>query len=145
MTHVALARGLLAFLSGAQGVGTLAIDLNRTHATNPQWTRHARFHLVWQAISHALLSLLEIPLVLAPGPFREQRFYATAILASIPMLSFFAAVLCRKIYGGALFDPNGILPLRLVVFGSERLIDLNLAVEVIALVMLLAIVALFRL
>jgi hypothetical protein len=93
VTHVAIARGLLALLCGTQGVATLAIDLNRSHASNPQWPGHARFHLVWQVISYALLSLLEVALVLVAGPYREQRFYLAAILAGIPMLSCLVAFL----------------------------------------------------
>jgi hypothetical protein len=139
-----IARGLLALLCGLQGVGPLIVDLNHTHATNPEWPRHARFHLVWQATSYALLSVLEIALVLAPGPYREQRFYLTAILASLPMLGFFAAVIGRAIYGGALSDWNGILPARIIVSGCERQIDLSLVVEVAVLLMLLAICALYR-
>jgi len=79
VTHVSIARGLLAILCGAQGAATLGIDLNRTHATNPRWPGHARFHLVWQAASYAFLSLLEVALVLAAGPWPEQRFYLAAI------------------------------------------------------------------
>jgi len=142
MTHAAIARWLLVFLCGAQGAATLAIDLNRTHATNPQWPRHARFHLVWQAISYALFSLLETALILAPGIFRVQRFYLAAILASIPMLSCLAAFAWRKSYGGTLSDPNGIQPFKVMVFGSQVHIDLNLALEVVALFMLLAILVL---
>ncbi len=143
MTHAAIARLLLAFLCGAQGAGTLAIDLNRTHVTNPLWPRHARFHLVWQAISYALLSVLEIALILAPGPFREQRFYLGAILASMPMLSFLVAFLLRRLYGGALSDPSGIPPVTVVALSSELRIDLSLAAEVVALLLLLTILALF--
>jgi hypothetical protein len=47
-------------------------------------------------------------------------------------------------YGGALHDPNGILPLKAAVFGCRLSIDLNLAAEAVALLMLLAIVGLFR-
>jgi hypothetical protein len=144
VTHLAIARALLALLCGTQGVATLAIDLNHTHATNPQWPGHARFHLVWQATSYALLSLLEVALVLVAGPYREQRFYLAAILASIPMLSCLVAFFCRKTYGGALYDSNGILPVRIRAFGSELHIDLNLAAEIAALLLLLAIVSLFR-
>jgi hypothetical protein len=142
MTHIEIARWTLAILCGAQGFGTLAVDLNRTHAANRQWPEHARFHLVWQAISYALLSLLEIALILVPGPCRVLRFYLAAILASIPMLSFLAAFVVRKVYGGALYNPNGIQPLEVRVFGSRLHIDLNLSVEVVALIMLLAILAL---
>jgi len=143
-THLALARGLLAFLCGAQGLATLAIDLNRTHAANPLWLRHARFHLVWQAVSYALLSVLELALILAPGPLPAERFYLAAILASIPMLGCFAAFFFRKIYGGALFDPNGIPPLSIAAFGSTIYLDLNLAAESVALSLLLATIFLYQ-
>ncbi len=144
MAHEAIARWLLALLCGAQGAATLAIDLNRTHATNPMWPKHARFHLVWQAISYGMLSLLEIALILTPGPFPEERFYLAALLASIPIFSCLAAFAWRRIYGGALSDPNGIPPAIVVVLGSELHIDLNLTAEVVALFMLLGILALFR-
>jgi hypothetical protein len=60
------------------------------------------------------------------------------------MLSCLFAFFCRKMYGGALHDPNGILPLKAAVFGCRLSIDLNLAAEAVALLMLLAIVGLFR-
>lgn len=144
MTHMAIARGLLAILCGMQGAGTLLIDLNRTHATNPLWPKHARFHLVWQAMSYAVLSLLEIALILAPGPVQVERFYLAAIFACIPMVSCLGAFAWRKKYGGALSDPNGIPPVRVAFFGLEHHIDLNLLAEVFALLMLFAIVALFK-
>ena len=144
MTHSSIARGLLALLCGVQGLGTLVIDLGRTHATNPEWPRHARYHVVWQVISSVLLSIVELVLVLSAGPFREDRFYLAAILASVPMLGFFGALIGSRIYGGALSDPNGIQPARIVVFGSEVHIDFSLVTEVVAISMLLAIVLLFR-
>jgi hypothetical protein len=144
VTHIAIARGLLATLCGTQGAGTLLIDLNRTHATNPLWPKHARFHLVWQAMSYAALSLLEIALILAPGSFLVERFYLAAAFASIPMLSCLGAFAWRNTYGGALSDPNGIPPFRFAFFGPEFYIDLNLLAEVVALLLLVAIVALFK-
>jgi hypothetical protein len=144
MTHSAIARCLLALLCGTQGVATLAIDLNRSHASNPQWPGHARFHLVWQVISCALLSLLEMALVLVAGPYREQRFYLAAILVCIPMLSCLVAFVGRRMYDGAVYNPDGIQPIRIPFFGSELYIDLNLTAEIVALLLLLAIVVLFR-
>jgi hypothetical protein len=144
VTHSAIARCLLCLLCGAQGAGTAAIDLNRTHATHLEWVAHARFHLVWQVVSYVLLSLLELSLLLTPGPFLEQRFYLAAVLASVPMLSCFAAFACQRIYGGAIFNPNGIRPLGITAFGSNLPVDLSLASEVAALFLLICIVALFR-
>jgi hypothetical protein len=90
------------------------------------------------------LSLLELALLLLPGRNQEERFYVTAVLAGIPMLGFFGAFATRKLFGSALSDPNGIPPARFVVLGSEKWIDLNLAAEAVAFIVLLAIVLLFR-
>jgi hypothetical protein len=107
------------------------------------WTRHARFHRVWQAITYALLSVLEIALIVTPGPFPAQRFYLAAVLGSNPMLSCPVAFMCRKAYGGALSDPNGVPPVSIIAFASEYHIDLNITAEVLALFALLANVILF--
>jgi hypothetical protein len=130
-------------LCGFQGLGTLLIDLGRTHASNPDWLRHARYHVVWQAISTAVLSLLELALLLIPGRYQAERFYLAAVLASIPMLGFFGAFATRKLFGSALSDPNGIPPVKIVILRSEKWIDLNLVAEAVAFTVLLAIVALF--
>lgn len=144
MTHQAIARDLLAALCGLQGLATLAIDCNRTHATNPEWPGHARFHLVWQVTTVAGLTLLELVLTLASGPFQEQRFYLAAVLAGIPMLSFFAAFIAHGVYKGTLSDPNGMQPARIKVPGSTFRIDLNLVAELCGLLALAAIIALYR-
>lgn len=145
MTHASIARDLLMVLCGVQGIATVAIDFGHAHATNPEWPKHARYHVVWQAISTGLLSLIVIALLLLGGPLQSDRFYLAAILAVIPMLGFFGAFIGRRLYGGALADPNGIRPLSFAAFGSKFKIDLNLAAEVVAMLLLLVIVALFRL
>jgi len=144
LTHTAIARTLFMLLCLFQGLGTLLIDLGRTHSTNPDWLRHARYHVVWQAISAALLSLIELALLLVPGRDPDGQFYLAAVLASIPMLGFFGAFATRRLFGSALSDPNGIPAVRIVVSGSEQWIDLNLFAEVVAFTLLLAIIALFR-
>jgi hypothetical protein len=130
-------------LCAFQGLGTLLIDLGPTHATNPDWLGHARYHVVWQAISTAVLSLLELALLLIPGRYQDERFYLAAVLAGIPMLGFFGAFATRKLFGSALSDPNGIPQVRIVVSCSEKWIDLNLVAEIVAFTLLLAIVAFF--
>jgi hypothetical protein len=144
MTNQAIARDLLAALCGLQGLATLAIDLNRTHATNPQWPGHARFHLVWQTAAFAWLALLEVVLIFIAGPLQDQRFYLAATLAGIPMLGFFSALIGRGIYRGTLSDPNGIKPLIITVWDSKILVDLNLVAETVGVLALAAIVAIFR-
>lgn len=143
MTHLSFARDLLATFCGLQGAATLAIDLNRTHATNPSWPAHARFHVVWQSTSTAMLALLEVVLVLIRGPFEAHRFYLAAVLAGIPMMGFMLALIGRKAYRGALWDPDGILPIRVRVLRRDVQIDLNLAVVILGMFSLAAIIAIY--
>ncbi len=144
MTHRTVARALLAILCGLQGLATPAIDLIRTHATNPLWPGHARFHLVWQTFNSVWLALIEIVLIVAAGPMQAQRFYLAAILAGIPMLGFFLAFAARGLYRGTLSDPNGIPPLTIMVKGSAIRFDLSVATEIGALLSLAAIIVIFR-
>lgn len=144
MNHHSIAIVLLAVFCGLQGAATVAIDLNRTHATHPGWLGHARFHVVWQTANLAVLSVFEIALILAPGPAMTLRFYLAAILAGAPILGFFIALFARKLYRGTLFDPGGILPWTLNVRGKQFRIDLNVVTEIIGLVSLLAIIAIYR-
>jgi len=143
MNHRLIARFLLCLFCAIQGVATLVIDLNRTHATNPAWPGHARFHLVWQNISVALLSVLVIALVSWPGAFGEQRFYLAAILTGIPMLAFLGALAFRTCYGGTLSDPNGIAPARVVISSRLVRVDLNLIAVVAGLFVLGAILSIY--
>lgn len=118
--------------------------MSRTHATSPQWTKHARFHVVWQTISIFIFSATEAAVIWWPGPNIEQRFYLAAILTGFPMVGFWGAFVSRKVYGGALSDPNSIPPLRIAISTGSLRIDLNLAAEVAACIMLGAIVAIYN-
>jgi hypothetical protein len=139
-----IARGLLAIFCALQGVATAAIDLSRTHATNSTWPGHARFHVVWQTASTIFLAIFELGLLLVGGPFQDQRFYLAAILAVIPVLGFFTALIGRNAYRGTLSDPNGVQPLIIRTRDSVLRIDLNLAAEITGLLALAAIVAIYR-
>jgi hypothetical protein len=68
----------LSSLAATQGLAVLLIDLRRSHATNPLWTPHARFHVVWQVLNLALLALVELALIWRSGPAAATRFYLAA-------------------------------------------------------------------
>jgi hypothetical protein len=143
LNHVLVARISLSFLCALQGLATLAIDLNRTHATNPTWTHHARFHVVWQSVTVALLAILELVLIWAYGPYEKGAFYLALLLTAVSPLGFMIAVVTRKIFGGALSDPNGIPPLHLSLFTVVLSIDVNFLAVVVALMSLGAILAIY--
>ena len=144
MGYQAIARALLAVFCGAQGLATALIDLNRTHATHPGWLGHARFHVVWQTANLAALSILEIALILVQGPAMTERFYLAAVLAGAPILGFFVALLTRKLYRGTLSDPLGIPPWIVKIRHKQLQIDLNVVAELVGLLSLVAIVAIYR-
>ena len=138
------ARVLLALFCMLQGLATVVLDLNRTHAAHPQWLGHARFHVVWQTITVAVLAIFEVGVLWFPGPLVSERFYLMAALACAPMIGFFAALVTRNLYGGTLSDPGGIPPVRLMLRGHEMRIDMNLVAEVAGVITVGGIVVLYR-
>ena len=86
---------------------TIIADLNKTHASNPLWTPHARFHVVWQVLSYSGIGLIALYLIWAGGPLQTERLYLAAALAVAVYGGFFGAVFSRPVYGGGLFDANG--------------------------------------
>ena len=140
-----MARGLLASFCALQGLGTVVMDCNRTHATHPRWTGHARFHVVWQIATVVSLAVLECVLLWYPGPLVSERFYLAAVLASLPMLGFFLALAARGRYGGTLTEPGGVPALRVRWRGRPMQVDMNLVVEVAAVITVSIVVALYRL
>ena len=139
-----IARMLLAAFCAIQGLATILMDLNRTHATHPQWLGHARFHVVWQTGTVVALAIVELVLLWAPGPLESERFYLAALLACMPMIGFFAALVTRRTYTGTLSDPDGIPPARFIVRGRQILVDMNLVAEVAAIIAVAAIVGIYH-
>lgn len=130
-------------VAAGQGITPLFIDLNRTHATNPLWPGHARFHVVWQTFSLTLYSLLEVALIWWPSSGSRMRFYLATALTSLPMGGFIIATLARKIYSGTLHDPNGIQPLRIVLAGRTREVDMNAVLVIMGALVLICAALLF--
>jgi hypothetical protein len=107
-----IARILLTIASLGFGAVTIKADFNNTHATNPQWTPHARFHVVWQILSYSGLMLIALGLIWARGPLPGGRLYLAAALGFAIYGAFFVSVLARAVFGGALYDSNGYQPFR---------------------------------
>ena len=102
-----LARILLSITALGYGVGTIKADFNQTHATNPAWTPHARFHVVWQILSYSGIAAIALYLIWARGPMAAERLYLAAAFSVVIYGAFFAAVFARPLFKGALYDRNG--------------------------------------
>ena len=128
---------LLSILTLGYSAATVLADLNRTHATNPLWTGHARFHLVWQVLSYNLIGLLVLILLWAPGPYETPRVWLAAIVAACIYAAFFAALFGMRLYDGANYDENAYPPFKLRLPGGNRLLDMNTSVFTVQFALLL--------
>ena len=134
--HKLLAQSLLTFANVVVTGAPMLADFNRTHATNPLWTGHARYHVVWQAISYVLLGVLNLYLIWGEATVSSLAL-SDAILSCI-LISFFITGLNVKRFGGAFYDSNGYLPWgRLRIFGKQVQIDGNATVATIFSVVLI--------
>jgi len=133
-----LARILLTLVTIGYAFVTVLADFNNTHATNPKWTGHARFHVVWQISSYVGFGLMALALTWWPGPYAVERLYLVALMAAIVYGGFFAAALAMPVYGGAAYDDNGYLPFRAPVPVIAKLWDVNMTVFSVQVVLLAA-------
>jgi hypothetical protein len=143
MTAAFLARAIVTAIAGAQGIMPVFIDLNPTHATNPLWTGHARFHLVQHVFTLLPAAAIELALLWYPGAAFHVRFYVAALLTATSLAGFLVAVIARPLYGGMLHDTNGIQPLRLRIGAQLIVFDLNVPIVLLAASLLLGAVLLF--
>ncbi len=108
--HLLLARILFTLMTLGYAAATIVADFNATHATNPKWTPHARFHVVWQILSYVGFGLIALALIWWPGPLALERLYLAAAMGVVVYVAFFVAVFAMPLYGGAAYDDNGYQP-----------------------------------
>jgi hypothetical protein len=84
-------------------------DSNNTHATNPGWDPHARFHVVWQVSSYVYVAALALFLIWTAGLDTWPLWQAT-LLAAFVYGGFWTAVLFRPAYGGTLVSKINPVP-----------------------------------
>jgi hypothetical protein len=118
------AKVLLTLASLGYSAIPVVADFNETHATNPKWMPHARFHVVWQVSSYVLIAVTALLLIWLPGDWMWERLWIATGLAASIYIGFFTAVATKQLYGGANFDTNGIQPIALP-FGLS--VDVNIA------------------
>ena len=143
LAHPFVSRLLLSGLVAAHSLVALKIDLGRSHANNPQWLPHARFHVVWQTLNLSLLGLAELALIWWPGRNRAERFYLAACLTATTLVAFWGALASTRLYSGALFDQNGILPLKLSIRGRIFQLEMNTMAVLFGSIVLVAAVAMY--
>jgi hypothetical protein len=115
---------LITLVALATGLAPMKADFNATHATNPLWTPHARFHVVWQVLCQSGVSLFILYLVWVTD--FTGHVLTAAILNFNWALTFFITLFNMKRFDGSLKDVNGIRPFRFRIGGRDHLVDTNL-------------------
>lgn len=110
------------------GVIPLFADLNRTHAANPRWSKHARFHVVTQVLTTSAIAAVSLWLLWSPNVERSLGICIAAVLSFCVIGGFFVSAAFRQIYGGALSDEDGGIAklgnvdLNAINFGSAAIV-----------------------
>ena len=138
MDRILLARILFTLTTAGYSAVTVIADFNNTHATNPKWLPHARFHVVWQISSYIGFGLLALGLLWWPGPLTLERLYLVAIMSVIVYTAFFAALITMPLYGGAAYDVNGYQPFNAPIPIIAKKWDANITVFSIQVLLLAA-------
>jgi hypothetical protein len=136
--RILLARVLFTLATAGWAALTVFADFNKTHATNPKWTPHARFHVVWQISSYVGFGLLALALIWWPGLLAVERLYLVALMSAIVYAAFFAALIAMPVYGGAAYDDNGYQPFNAPIPIIANKWDANITAFTIQLVILAA-------
>jgi len=121
-----LARVLLTLATAGYAFATVLAAFNKTHATNPLWTPHARFHVVWQMLSYGGFGVIALALIWLRGPLAVERLYLAAAFGVAVYGAFFVTALARSLFGGRLHDDNGVPPLPVTIAGRKMLWDVNM-------------------
>jgi hypothetical protein len=134
-----IARILLTLTVLGYSAGTIKADFNKTHATNPAWTGHGRFHVVWQMLSYNGLGVIALYLIWSGGSGAYQRLLLVAALDVAIYGAFFAAVFARSLFQGSLYDQNGYQPFQPPIGPKHWRWDANVTVfTVLSAVLLMA-------
>lgn len=113
-------------------------DSNPSHATNPSFPGHARFHVVWQVSSYVYMALLALYLIWTAGG-ETGPLWLAAILAACAYGGFWTAVLSRPVYGGKLVsEVNPVPAFSWTIAGKIFQTDANVTIFTPAVLVLLA-------
>lgn len=118
------AKILISLVAFMTAVGPMKADFNATHATNPLWTSHARFHVVWQVLCQAGVAMFILYIVW--GVDFPGHVWLGAMMNFNWLVTFFLTLANMKRFEGSLKDVNGIPPFRFNIGGTVRLVDTNL-------------------
>jgi hypothetical protein len=97
---------LLLTLTAFEFFGPIVRDYNATHALNPAWVGHARFHLIWLLGFMGMSGIANLYLVWVRRPFDVRNLWLSFAWQACNLGGFWIAVVLAPAYGGAVTVPE---------------------------------------
>ena len=123
-SHIFISKVLLTMICFGFATITPLIDFNESHATNPLWTGHARFHLVWQVNAMILTAFLCLTLLWIFDSYLNVLLVVA--LNYLWIFSFIGTAVSIKLYDGEFNDINGVPPIKFNFLDKEIELDRNI-------------------
>lgn len=108
-------RVLMTIATLMYGLIPLLVDLNQTHVFHPEWTGHARMHMVWLLGTNSTLAVVALYFLWLYKENSSFGITLTGILGSCVFGGFMLSAATSSLYGGALSDQGGVPP----IFGLD--------------------------
>jgi len=105
-TRAVAAVQVLLTVTAFEFFGPIVRDFNASHALNPTWVGHARFHLVWLLGFMLLSGVANIYLVWFRRPFDVRNLWLSLAWQCCNLGGFWIACLLVPIYGGLIIVPG---------------------------------------
>ena len=97
---------ILLTLCAFEFFGPALRDAGPSHAMNPTWVGHARFHMVWFICLMVVSGLLNLYLVWGRKPASLRDLALSAAWQGTTLLGFWLACVLTPFYGGLVFDES---------------------------------------
>ncbi len=97
---------ILLTLMALEYFGPALRDANASHATNPDWVGHARFHMVWFIAMMVALGAVNLYLVWGRKPAQLRDLAVSAAFQGCTLFGFWSACVLVDGYGGLIFVPG---------------------------------------
>lgn len=108
------------------------VDFTSSHVFHPEWTGHAKLHMVWLLGVNSGLGLLCLYLLWSSGPYEALRMRLANLLCVMILGAFFLAAFTRGLYDGTMTDVGGVAELAPGVDANAAVFAVMLVLSVVA-------------
>jgi hypothetical protein len=129
---------ILLTITALEFFGPIVRDFNASHAWNPDWDPHARYHLVWQLATMGMSGIANLWLIWFRRPIDTANLWLSAIWQATTIGGFWVSLALVPVYGGKVTMPN----IHMYFFGIDENV---VAFTVLGALLIVAIAMLTRL